>query len=94
MYLLPPNPNVEDYYGSNRAVTTCRLPLQTVGKGDIQQHLTNLDTTSTSVSDILVSRVEPQPSGWTDIILEQTYEYSSSCQSSKANMLTIVSTGR
>lgn len=59
----------------NRVVTTCRLPLQTVGKGDIQQHLTNPDTMSILVRDTLVSRVEPPPLGWTDIILEQTFEY-------------------
>ena len=59
----------------NRAVTTCRLPLQTVGKGDIQQHLTNPDTMSALVSDTLVYRAEPPPFGWTDIILEQTNEY-------------------
>ena len=54
-----PNPNMEDYYGSNRAVTTYRLPLQTVGKVDIQQHLANLDTMSTLVSDTLVYRAKP-----------------------------------
>ena len=75
MYLLPPIPNVEDYSGSNKAVTTCRLPLQTVGIVDIQQLLANLDTMSTLVRDTLVSRAEPPPSGWTDITLEQSYEY-------------------
>ena len=75
MYLLPPIPNVEDYAGSNRAITTCRLPLQTVGIVDIQQLLANLDTMSTLVSDTLLYRVEPPPSGWTDITLEQTYKY-------------------
>ena len=80
--------------GTDRVVTTCRLPLQTVRKGDIQQHLTNLDTTSTLVIDTLVSRAEPPPSGWMDIILEQNYKYWSSCLSSKANILTITSTGR
>ena len=75
MYLLPPIPNVEDYSGSDRAVTTCRLPLQTMGIVDIQQLISNLDTMSILVSDTLVSRTEPPPSGWTDIILEQTYEY-------------------
>ena len=45
----------------NRAVTTCMLPLQTVGKGDIQQHLINPDTTSTLISDTLVSHTEPHP---------------------------------
>ena len=59
----------------NRAVTTCRLLLQTVGEGDIQQHLTKLDTMSTLASDTLVSRAELPPFGWTDIIIEQTYEY-------------------
>ena len=49
MYLLPPIPNVEDYSGSDRAVTTCRLPLRTVGIVDIQQLLANLDTMSTLV---------------------------------------------
>ena len=58
----------------DRAVTTYRLPLQTVGKGDIQQHLTSLDTTFTLASDTLVSRIEPPPSEWTDITLEQTYD--------------------
>jgi len=59
----------------NRAVATYKLPLQTVGKGDIEQYLTNPDTMSTLASDTLVSRVEPPPFGWTDIILEQTYKY-------------------
>ena len=59
----------------NRAVTTCRLSLQTVGNGDIQQHLINPDTMSTLISDTLVSRAETPPFGWTNIILEQTFEY-------------------
>ena len=75
MHLLPPIPNVEDYKGSNRAITTCWLHLQTVGIVDIQQVLANLDTMSTLVSDTLVSHAEPPPSGWTDITLEQTYKY-------------------
>ena len=75
MYLLPPIPDVEDYSGSDRAVTTCRLPLQTVSIPDVQQLLANLDTMSTLVRDTLVSRVEPPPSGWTYITLEQSYEY-------------------
>ena len=58
--------------GSDRAVTTYRLLLQTVGIVDIQQLLANLDTMSRLVSDTLVSRAEPPPSGWTDITLEQT----------------------
>ena len=59
----------------NRTVTTSMLPLQTMGKGNIQHHLTNIDTMSTLVSDSLVSRMDPPPFGWTDIILEQTFEY-------------------
>ena len=43
----------------NKVVTTYSLPLQTVRKGDIQEHLTNPDTMSTLVSDTLVSRAEP-----------------------------------
>ena len=78
MYLLPPIPNVEDYSSSDRTVTTCRLLLQTVGIVDIQQHLANLDTLYILVKDTLVSRAEPLPSGWTDITLEQSYEYWSS----------------
>ena len=65
---------MEDYSGSDRAVTACRLPLQTVGIVDIHQLLANLDTMSTLVRDTLVSRVEPPPSGWIDITLEQIYE--------------------
>ena len=79
MYLLPPIPNVEDYSGSDRAVTTCRLPLQTVGIVDIQQLLANLDTMSTLLTDTLVSRVGTPPSGWIDITLERTYKNWSSC---------------
>ena len=59
----------------NRAVTTCMLPLQTVGKGDIQQHLINSDTMPTLTRETLVSHTEPPPFGWTDIILERTFEY-------------------
>ena len=71
MYLLHPIPNMVDYSGSDMAVTTCRLPLQTVGIVDIQQLLANLDTLSILVRDTLVSCAEPPPSGWTDIKLEQ-----------------------
>ena len=79
LYVPPtPIPYVEDYSGSDRAVTTYRLPLQTVGIVDIQQLLANLDTMSTLVRDTLASRAEPPPSGWTDITLDQTYEYWSS----------------
>ena len=61
---VPPTPHTERgglLKGSDRAVTTCRLPLQTVDIVDIQQHLANLDTMSTLVSDTLVSHVEPHP---------------------------------
>ena len=71
----PPNQTCRITMALNSAVTTCRLPLQTVGKGDIQQHLSNPDTMSTLVSDTQVSRVEPPPFEWIDIILEQTYKY-------------------
>ena len=60
----PPNPHTERgglLKGSDRAVTIFRLPLQTVGIVDIQEHLANLDTMSTLVRDTLVSHVEPHP---------------------------------
>ena len=57
----------------NKVVTTYSLPLQTVRKGDIQEHFTNPDTMSTLVSDTIVSRAEPPTFGWIDIILEQTF---------------------
>ena len=59
---VPPTPHTECgglLKGTDRAVTTCQLPLQTVGLVDIQQHLANLDTMSTLVRDTLVSHVEP-----------------------------------
>ena len=77
----PPTPLLERgglLKGLDRAVTTCRLPLQTVHIVDIQQLLANLDTMSTLVRDTVVSRAEPPPTGWTDITLEQSYEYWSS----------------
>jgi hypothetical protein len=37
--------------------------------------LINADTMSILINNTLVSRTEPPPSGWTNIILEQTYEY-------------------
>ena len=61
---VPPTPHTERgglLKGSDRAVTIFRLPLQTVGIVDIQQHLANLDTMSILVRDTLVSRVEPHP---------------------------------
>jgi hypothetical protein len=45
------------------------------GIGPHPATLTSPDTTSMLMSDTLASRVEPPPSGWTDITLEQTYEY-------------------
>ena len=74
----PPTPHTKHgglLKGTNRAVTTCRLPLQTVGIVDIQQLLANLDTMSTLVRDTLVSCAEPPPSEWTYITLEQSYKY-------------------
>src|SRR6185312_742482 len=59
---VPPTPHTKHgglIKGSDRAVTTCRLPLQTVGIVDIQQHLANLDTMSILVRDTLVSRGSP-----------------------------------
>ena len=79
MYLLPPHTERGGLLkGTDRAVTTCQLPLQTVGIVEIQQLLANIDTMSTLVRHTLVSRVEPPPSGWTDITLEKSYEYRSS----------------
>jgi hypothetical protein len=49
--------------------------------------LNNLDTTSTLKSDTLVSRTEPPPSGWTDIKLEQTYEYQNRCRGTRFTCL-------
>ena len=60
--LLRPNQTWRITMALNRPVTTCRLPLQTVGKGDIQQHLIIANTTSELTSDTLVSRAEPHPS--------------------------------
>ena len=61
-FYVPPTPHTEHgglLKGKDRTVTTCRLPLQTVGIVDIQQLLANLDTMSTLVRDTLVSRAEP-----------------------------------
>ena len=60
---VPPTPHTEcgGLLGLGRAVTTCRLHLQTMGIVDIQQLLANLDTVSTLVRDTLVSRAEPHP---------------------------------
>ena len=38
-------------------ITTYQLSLQTIGKGDIQQHLTSLNTTYILVSDTLVTQL-------------------------------------
>ena len=72
--ILPPNRTWRITMALNMIVTSCRLPLQTVRKGDIQQHLTGPDTMSTLASDTLVSHAEPPYFGWTSIILEKTYE--------------------
>ena len=71
----------------NRTVTTWRLPLQTMEKDDIQQHLTNSDIMTILLSDTLVSHAEPPSFGWTDIILEQTFEYWNGYESTQTNLL-------
>ena len=78
MYLLPPQSERGGLLGLGQDCHHLPVTPQSVGKGDIQQLLANLDTTSTLVSDTLASRMEPPPFGWTDITLEQTYEYWSS----------------
>ena len=74
MDILPTYSNLEDYADQNRAIITCWLPLQTMGKSYIQQNLIKPDTMSTLISDTLVSLPEPPSGGWRDIILEQTFE--------------------
>jgi hypothetical protein len=49
--------------------------------------LINRDTTPTLKSDTLVSRAEPPPSRWTDIILEQTYKYRNRCHGTRFTCL-------
>ena len=73
----PPTPHTErgGLLGLEQGCHHLPATSQSVGKGDIQQHLVSLDTMSILVSDTLASRAEPQPSRWTDITLEQTYEY-------------------
>jgi hypothetical protein len=39
------------------------------------------------ISDTLASRAEPPPSGWTDITLEQTYEYQNRCCGTRFTLL-------
>ena len=70
----PPTPHTErgGLLGLGQSYHHCRLPLQIVGIVDIQQLLANLDTMSTLVSNTLVSRAEPTPSGWIDMTLEKT----------------------
>ena len=68
--LRPPNRTWRITMALNMIVTSCRLPLQTVGKGDIQQHLTNLDTMSTLAGNTLVPCTEPPRFEWRDIIVE------------------------
>ena len=76
---VPPTPQSErgGLLGLEQGYHHLLATSQSVEKGDIQQLLANLDTTSTLVSDTLASRVEPPPFGWTDITLEQTCEYCS-----------------
>ena len=53
---VPPTPHTERgglLKGMDRAVTTCRLPLQTLGIVDIQQLFANLDTMSKGYSSVL-----------------------------------------
>jgi hypothetical protein len=45
------------------------------------------NTTSMLMSDTLASRTEPPPSGWTDITLEQTYEYGNRCRGTRFTLL-------
>jgi hypothetical protein len=49
--------------------------------------LTSPNTTSTLMSDTLASHAEPPPSGWTDITLEQTYEYRNCCHGTRFTLL-------
>ena len=58
--LLRPNQTWRITMALNRPVTTCRLPLQTERKDDIQQHLSNPDTMYTLVSDTIVFRMEQE----------------------------------
>jgi hypothetical protein len=39
------------------------------------------------ISDTLPSRAEPPPSGWTDITLEQTYEYRNHCHGTRFTLV-------
>ena len=73
----PPTPHTErgELLGLEQG---CHHLSSPSGIVDIQQLLANLDTMSTLVRDTLVSRVEPPPSGWINITLEQSYEYWSS----------------
>ena len=73
----PPTPHTERGRLLGLEQGCHHLPATSTNRGivDIQQLLANLDTMSTVVSDTLVYRTEPPPSGWTDITLEQTYEY-------------------
>jgi hypothetical protein len=47
----------------------------------------NQDTISTLISDALVSRAEPSPSGWTNIVLEKIYEYWNHCHGTRFTLL-------
>ena len=74
---VPPTPHTEreGLLGLGQGCHHLPATSQSMGKGVIQQHLSSLGTMSTLVSDTLASRAEPRPSKWTDITLEQTYEY-------------------
>jgi hypothetical protein len=57
------------------------------GIGPHPATLINPYTMSTLMNDTLVSHAEPPPSGWTDIILEQTYEYRNGCGGTRFTLL-------
>ena len=59
-------------------VCSSMMSVHPEGGGSVRDTWCLYYTMSTITSDTLVSRAEPPPSGWTDIILEQIYEYWSS----------------
>ena len=69
---VPPTPQSEcgGLIGLGQGCHHLLATSQSMGKGDIQQYVSSLDTTSTLVSDTLASRAEPPPFGWIDITLE------------------------
>jgi hypothetical protein len=66
LFYGPPTPLPErgGFRRMDRAITTCRLPLQPM---------------PSLISDTLVPWAEPRPSGSIDIMLEQTFEYWNQC---------------